>query len=201
MGICIMCAQFVFHLSVNAWMKKWQLYFFLIKGKWPWVALEWPFASFRATGCRNAEARVFFCVSAKLLTKSINMPLILFLPSFSHFYFFFSTIPYFHLWPFTYSHHKNPFIHPYFRSTGWRWVVWAKRRCLFHAGRTVHSREVRMAPQTRNARNRPSPSCSRKSSSSPNRLRSNRQPGMTTLLSTSSWPTMPINSRAHASNR
>ena len=85
-----------------------------------------------------------------------------------------------------------------FRSTGWRWVGWAKHPLLCLTGQTVPSQWVRTAPQTLSAPSRPSPTCSRKSSSLQSRSRSSRRRGTTTWRSTSNWPTTPTNSKAHA---
>ena len=93
-----------------------------------------------------------------------------------------------------------PFL-PVSRSTGWMPAAWPSPRWACRAGRTERLRGPRTPRRTPSAPSRPSPSCSRRSSSSRSRSRSSRRPGTTTWPSTSSWPTTPTSSRAHASSR
>lgn len=157
--------------------------------------LSFPY--FWATLCKNCRSIFFYGVSAKYQKPSTGTFTLFPSLFISHFFFFPNPppLPSLTLWFLSFP----PF--PCSRLTVWRWAGWAKHRSLFPAGQTVHSLELRMAPQTHSAQSRPSPSCSRKSSSSRSNSRSSRRPGTTTLPNTSNWPTTPTSSRARALNR
>lgn len=167
-----------------------------LRGSWPQVAFltVWKCPPPRRLAAEMQKPLFLLCVSK--MTKSPQYAAHTF-SSLSHLFCFPRSSPISSFDP-----SPTPIsLSVFFRSTGWRWAGWAKHPWQFHVEQTVRSREVRMPPQILSALSRQLPSCNRKSSSSRSRLRSSRQPGMTTLLSTSNWPTMLTNSKAQGSNR
>lgn len=175
---------------------------FLFKENWPQVALSTDSICPLSRRLAAEMQKPLFSVCVSKMTKKPHMQPRLVLPCLP---------PFFHFPLECLISCSNPlltliflfslFLPPCFRLTGWRWVVWAKHPWLCHVGQTVHFQQARIARRTLSAPSRLLPSCSRKSSSSQSRLRSSRRPGMTMSQSTSNWPTMLTNSKAHASSR